>query len=177
MLTNQEIALLALLAEKDYYGYELEKTIEHRAMREWTELSISGIYKSLNKLELKDLVSSSREMTAENRLRKTYQITELGREALKTELEVLLRSYKQMKWPVDIGIYNLNIIGNEDKAELLKEYRENLQDKIDEYSQVEKCLQEDGCKYYQVAVVSRQLSIFKGEMIWLNSFINQLAER
>jgi len=177
MITNQETALLALLAEKEYYGYELEKTVEFRAMREWTDLSISGIYKSLRKLEDRSLVSSSREMTEENRLRKIYRITEEGITVLKSEIGVLLKTYKQQKWPVDIGIYNLNLLDREDVIVDLKMYRETLLNKITEYQDVELCLNEQDCSFHHVAVVSRQLAIFQGELSWVDEFVRYLEEK
>ncbi len=177
MLANQEIALLALLVEKNFYGYEMEKTIEYRAMREWTELSISGIYKSLRKLELKKLVSSSREMTDENRIRKTYQITSQGNSELKNEIKGLIRNFQQMKYPVSIAIYNLDQLQPSEAITLLQEYKSELLGKITEYAEVEKCLGDEGCKYFQTAVVSRQLSLFRGELSWLETFLQEIEER
>ena len=43
-MTNAEFAILSLIFELPRHGYEIEKTIEKRGMREWTEIGFSSIY-------------------------------------------------------------------------------------------------------------------------------------
>ena len=51
-MTNPELAILSLIAEKPRHGYDIEQVIEARGMREWTEIGFSSIYYLLNKLEV-----------------------------------------------------------------------------------------------------------------------------
>ena len=50
-MTNAELVILSLIAERPRHGYQIEQVIEEREMREWTELGFSSIYYILNKLE------------------------------------------------------------------------------------------------------------------------------
>ena len=49
--TDAELLLLGLIAEMPRHGYELERVIDDRGMREWTGIAFSSIYFVLNKLE------------------------------------------------------------------------------------------------------------------------------
>ena len=43
MMTPAELAVLGLIVEQPRHGYEIEKVIEDRGMREWTEIGFSTI--------------------------------------------------------------------------------------------------------------------------------------
>ncbi len=60
-LTNTELAVLGLLAERPKHGYQIEQDIVERGMREWTEIGFSSIYYILNKLEAAGWLSSGSE--------------------------------------------------------------------------------------------------------------------
>ena len=62
-LSNKETALLMLLSEQPMHAYQIEKIVEQRAMREWTEISMSSIYKLLRKLEARRLISSRQQQS------------------------------------------------------------------------------------------------------------------
>lgn len=66
-LTDAELVLLGLVAERPRHGYELEAVIADRGVREWTALGFSSIYYVLNKLESRGLVSSERAPAARRR--------------------------------------------------------------------------------------------------------------
>ena len=51
IVTEAELMILGLLAERPRHGYEIEEVIEARGMREWTAIGFSSIYYLLNKLE------------------------------------------------------------------------------------------------------------------------------
>jgi DNA-binding PadR family transcriptional regulator len=81
-MTNAELAILSLIAEKSGYGYEIERRIETRGIREWTDIGFSSIYYILRKLETKELVRSRLKSQSYGAARRMYTITEQGRQAL-----------------------------------------------------------------------------------------------
>jgi DNA-binding PadR family transcriptional regulator len=81
-MTNAELAILSLVAEKPCYGYEIEQIIEQRGMREWTEIQFSSIYYLLKKLEGKKLITGRLRSNPSGPARKVYRITEQGQAAL-----------------------------------------------------------------------------------------------
>ena len=79
-MTNAELAILSLVAEEPRHGYEIERVIEERGMREWTEVGFSSIYYLLKKLEQKGLVEGRLAEAARGPARKVYQVTPAGAE-------------------------------------------------------------------------------------------------
>lgn len=80
-LTNAEYAILGLLVEADSHGYDLEKKITDRGMRDWTEIGFSSIYFILGKLEKKGMATAGTASGA--RARKVFSVTPKGKEAHK----------------------------------------------------------------------------------------------
>jgi DNA-binding PadR family transcriptional regulator len=66
-INKREAAILGLLCEKPLYGYTIEKIIEERGMRHWTEIGFSSIYYVLKRLESRNLVVSSCRQQENNR--------------------------------------------------------------------------------------------------------------
>ena len=77
-LTNAELAILGLVAEGPSHGYEIERRIEERGMREWTEIGFSSIYFLLKKLMARGLVEQATADAANPRARKTFRLTTAG---------------------------------------------------------------------------------------------------
>ena len=50
-INEREAAILGLLCENPLYGYTIEKIIEERGMRHWTDIGFSSIYYVLKRLE------------------------------------------------------------------------------------------------------------------------------
>lgn len=74
-----EELILGILAEKSCHGYQIEKLIEERGMRKWTDIGFSSIYYVLEKLEKKGLAKSQ---ATKGKDKKEYNITKLGSEVL-----------------------------------------------------------------------------------------------
>lgn len=137
-MTDSEIALLGLLAEKPRYGYELDKTIETRGMREWTDIAFSSIYAVLRSLDQKGMVSASTEV-AGNRVRKLFSITKEGKKALKDALIGLIADPEPPKDPMMLALAYINAMPADDTAraftarlKLLEETKTRLTAKMNE---------------------------------------------
>ena len=78
------------------HAYDINKRIEDRGMRNWTNIgldfSFSTIYRTLDRLEKDELVESFEE-EIDNRSRKTYKITNLGYVILKKKVYNVLNNY------------------------------------------------------------------------------------
>ena len=57
-INEREAAILGLLWEKPLYGYTIEKIIEERGMRHWTDIGFSSIYYVLKRLESRNLLKA-----------------------------------------------------------------------------------------------------------------------
>lgn len=176
-LTNAEAALLGLLAEGARHPYQLEKDVQYRDMRSWTDLSISSIYKLLRQLEIDGCVDLSRDVTENNRMRKIYSITDLGRKALEKKISSLLTEGEHCKWQVDVGIYNFVIIPVEKRRILLESYIQAMEAKVKSYKELEDFMGDDGCPAWHRGVSRRPQFIYAAEIEWAKAFILELEQK
>lgn len=175
-ISNAEAALLGLLSEQPMHPYQIEQEVKYRDMRFWTELSMSTIYKLLKKLEKDGLVTRTDEVSSENRLRKLYSLSDEGKRLLKEKILSLLSEPEHVRWQIDIGTYNSNLIPDKEVHASLLKYREALEKKISEYEALLKFLQDNQCPTYRFAVATRPIFLLKGEIQWVNSYLKQLKQ-
>ena len=172
-LGNAEVALLGLLAEKPKHPWQIEKDVEHRDMRSWSDLSTSTIYKRLRALEKAGLVASSTEVV-DGRARNIYALTDAGRQALVERLTDLLSEPEHMKWRVDLATYNLDLLPLDEAVAALSAYRAKLRDAVRGYGELEAYLRTSGCPAHRQAVARRPVFLLEGEIRWVTEFIEEL---
>ncbi|HMK47768.1 MAG TPA: PadR family transcriptional regulator, partial [Methanocella sp.] len=163
-ISNAEAALMGLLSEGSMYPYQIEQEVKFRDMRSWTELSMSSIYKVLANLEKKGLVERTNEISPENRLRKLYSVSDMGRRALREKLVSLLSEPEHIRWRVDIGTYNCDLLPAAEVRESLLQYREGLLKSIKCYQELQKFMAGCGCPKNRLAVATRPVFLLKGEI-------------
>ncbi|MCI8608872.1 MAG: PadR family transcriptional regulator [Firmicutes bacterium] len=78
------LLVLTLLAEKDYYGYEIIKTLEERSDKTF-QFKEGSLYPVLHRLENDGFVKSYRQKSENGKERKYYCITPSGQEQLSEE--------------------------------------------------------------------------------------------
>lgn len=174
-LSNAEAALLGMLSEGPMYPYQIEQEVECRSMRDWTELSMSSIYKLLAKLEKQGFVLRTNEISKENRIRKLYSVSDEGKKALHAKLVELLSNPEHIRWQVDIGTYNCDLLPAKVVQSSLKEYRKALEKSIKCYQELQKYLKDCGCPTHRFAIATRPIFLLKGEIKWVDSYLEQFA--
>lgn len=80
------LLVLTLLAQKDYYGYEIIKTLEERSDQTF-QFKEGSLYPVLHRLENDGFVCSYRQMSESGKERKYYRITPSGQAQLAEEQE------------------------------------------------------------------------------------------
>jgi DNA-binding PadR family transcriptional regulator len=173
-VTAAEAALLGLLTEGAKYPYQIEKDIQFRDMRYWTELSMSTIYKSLTKLETMDLVESATELSDGNRARKVYQLTPEGKEAFRDTLRELLKEPEHLRWQADVAFYNLGALEPKEQTEVLTEYKAALEKTIGEFKALEEFMLSIECTVQHVSIARRWIFMTEGEVRWVEDFLARL---
>lgn len=174
-ISNAEAVLLGLLSEQPMYPYQIEQQVKYRDMRFWTDFSMSSIYKLLQKLEKATLITRKDEISPENRLQKIYTVSKEGKKALQEKIEALLSEPEHIKWQIDIGTYNINLVSPEKVQRVLTEYRLALQKKIECYEELLKFLQNEECPAYRFGIASRPIFLLKAEIQWLDEFLKLLS--
>lgn len=175
-ISNSTAALLGLLTEEPMYPYQIVKAVKWRDMRFWTELSMSSIYKLLRKCEKEGLVRRTDRISPESRLRKLYTLSAKGRKALEEKIADLLSQPNHTRWPVDIGIYNCDLLPQAAVRRALGNYRAELEEKIRCYKALLEFLRKEGCPAHRFGVATRPVFLLKGEIRWVDAFLSQLEK-
>jgi DNA-binding PadR family transcriptional regulator len=174
-INNCETALLMLLSEGARHPYQIEKIVQDRDMRYWTELSMSSIYKTLRQLEKKGFASSEMSITNHNVSRKTYQLTDLGRTALKDSLREFLSVPQKMTWRIDLATSHLDILPAEAAGAALSTYKVEIEKLVKGYRDLEKYLADSGCPEHAMALARRPIFIYEAELEWLKDYRRRLG--
>ncbi len=107
-LSDIDLLVLGLVAEMPRHGYELERVIDARGMREWTEIGFSSIYFVLGKLEKASLVRAEAALGA--KARKTYAITAAGRRVLVQQTMQALSQRRPTYSSLALGMVNWAVL-------------------------------------------------------------------
>ncbi len=172
-LSNTETALLGLLSEEPMHPWQIQKVVEHRDMRFWTDLSQATIYSQLRSLKRAKLVEC-RPHVDRGRLRKVYSVTQAGRAALRAKVRGLLTEPESMKWRVDLGTYNLDLLPRRQALACLRTYRTKLKEGIVCYHNLQRYMESCGCSKPRCAVAQRPIYLLQGEIRWVDAFMAEL---
>jgi DNA-binding PadR family transcriptional regulator len=176
-ISNKEAALLGLLSEKPKHAYEIENDIKERDMRYWTEISMSSVYKLLNKLETRRLLISKTQISSKNIVQKVYSITNDGKKILKEKLVELASAWQPSIQPVDISLANLNLLSKPEAIKALNNYLVSLDKMLKCYSDLQKYLIESKCHLANIQLATRRLYLLQGEKEWIKKFIQDYIRK
>jgi DNA-binding PadR family transcriptional regulator len=175
-ISSKEVALLGLVNEKPKHAYEIENDIKERDMRYWTEISMSSVYKLLNKLERNGSIESEIRLSENNVSQKIYTITPQGIQVLKEGIRELVSAWQPSKYPVDIALSNLKLLNKKDAIRGLNEYSKSLDDMIECYQVLEQKLEDHACDFSYIQLATRRICLLKAEKEWIINFIIKLEE-
>ena len=173
-ISDREAAILGLLCEGPHYGYELEKIIEERGMRVWTEIGFSSIYYVLKRLESRECIQSTVEDVEGRPARRVYTITEKGKKIMKEKVKDDLSQNKKLISSFDLGIAYHGLLEPEELSECLALYLESLDRRE---ASIRSSLQEKGKSYVVKALFTRPLAHVKAEREWVNQFKKDMERR
>ncbi|MBN1137235.1 MAG: PadR family transcriptional regulator [Anaerolineae bacterium] len=174
-MTNAELAILTLVAEKPRHGYEIEQVIEGRGMREWTDVGFSSIYYVLNKLAREGLIKSELEQAGQGPTRKVYRVTAAGREELYEALLAALSLPERSPSRLLLAVGNLPTVTPEEALAALGEYRERLAERLAHVRarwEAQKPL-----PYFVDALFDYSATLIEAEMTWIEQFATQVCEQ
>jgi DNA-binding PadR family transcriptional regulator len=173
MISNLETSILGLVCEGFRYGYELEKIIEERNMRHWTEIAFSSIYYVLKRLEKKELIASSSERVS-GRARKMYSVTPQGKAAMAEKVSELISSHHPVTDPFDLGIGNLHRLPFEEIIDGLRSYKESLDASELFYRKRLDAMEGTEWPHHIRGLVTRPLAKLDAERKWVQTYIEEL---
>lgn len=170
-ISDREAAVLGLLYESPMYGYEIEKIIKERGMRNWTEIGFSSIYYVLNRLAKDGLVESEIEEVEGKPSRRVYTVTVEGRVVILGKVKELLSENKKLISPFDLGMSYLTFLSPEEILECLGLYLDGLKKRLTFLEEGLLKVEESGESYNIVALFTRPLAHLRVEKSWVEEFI------
>jgi DNA-binding PadR family transcriptional regulator len=173
MISNLEASILGLVCEGFRYGYELEKIIEERNMRHWTEIGFSSIYYVLKRLEKSGLVSSCSDLV-NGRSRKVYNVTPQGETEIKEKVTELISSYNPVTDPFDLGVGNLHRLSHDEIITGLKSYLLSLDAREQFFRDRLSVMHESEWPLHIRGLVTRPLAKLDAEKQWIETYIIDL---
>jgi DNA-binding PadR family transcriptional regulator len=174
-MTPAELAVLSLIAEQPRHGYVIEKVIQERGMREWTEIGFSSIYYLLKKLEKQSLVVGSIEpAVGRGPATRVYQLTEAGRLAWHEALVDVLSVPRGSNNPFLIGLANLPGLSRSEALETLGNYRSELSKKWGQL--LIKVDEQRPLPQHVETMFDYSLAMLEAEFNWVDGFIRQMED-
>jgi DNA-binding PadR family transcriptional regulator len=172
-MTNTELAILGLVAEAPRHGYEIERLIEQRGMRNWTEVGFSSIYYVLGKLEQRGWIASRTE-PAEGRgpARKVFEIQPTGRDAWYQATLEALTGPGQPNSSFLLGLAGLPGIRSADAVVALRQYRRGI---LARKNEVDEAWQRAGTLPFVLeGMFEYSVNLLQTELDWLDRYIPRL---
>jgi DNA-binding PadR family transcriptional regulator len=183
-VTNNELAILGLVAEQPKHGYQIEQDIESRGMRNWTEIGFSSIYHILNKLQGDGWISGATAAVPRGRgpsgpARKVFHVTEAGKIALREAVHQRLAQPRPRSADFDLGLGNLACLPSRAARAAISAYRDGLHVRR---GQVQAKWASDRqadahLPSHAEALFTRSLALIDAEISWVEKYLDERKEK
>jgi DNA-binding PadR family transcriptional regulator len=174
-MTNAEMAILSLVAAQPRHGYQIERVIEERGMRDWTEVGFSSIYYLLKKLERKGLVESQLMDAERGPARKVYQATPAGREAYHDAARDALSAPRRWTSTLLLGLSSLSLIPPAVAVAALHRYCDAQAARRDDvYGRRER---QRPLPAFIDAMFDYSLAMIEAEIAWVEKYIKEMEDQ
>jgi DNA-binding PadR family transcriptional regulator len=174
-VTDAELAILSLVVEEERYGYEIERIIDERGMRDWTDIGFSSIYYVLKRLEKNGWITSRLQVApGKGPARRLYTITPEGQAAWRQATLEALANPVRCNMPFLQGLANLPGLPQADTVTAVQQYHERLVERH-EHVQVRRRQLGPSLPYHVEAMFDLSLALIQAELEWVARFIQQLT--
>lgn len=164
-LTPAELTILGLVIEQPSHGYDLERVIEQRGIREWTDLGFSSIYYILNKLQAKEYVESNAGPSSKSR--RVYTATPAGRQSATEAAIAALSKATPLHPPILTGLANLPLLTKGQVTSAFRQRRRQLNQRIQAVEATRQA--QRPLPLFVESIFSYSLSLLQAERQWLDT--------
>ncbi len=175
-LTNAELAILSLVNEAPRYGYEIEKLIKERGMREWTDIAFSSIYYVLARLEKAELITPIMlDTRAENSKEpKAFYITKRGEGELFIAVKNSIENLELQTNPLMLGMANWAMFENGEGVAALKKRDDAI---VKEITRLKEKTKQNALPNFVMSMFEHAILQMKAERKWIANTIKNLGEK
>lgn len=175
VVTDAELALMSLLAEKAMHGYEIEQVIEIRGMREWTSIGFSSIYYLLEKMrKLGWLEKKYKHSDIGGPTKQIYSLTALGYSVWEKVIMEALTHPKRVNSQFQIALSVLPLLNKKQVSKALRIYAEELQltiyklqEKLDGYG--------SSAPWHVTGMFDLSIKQISANLDWLQDFLRKFS--
>jgi DNA-binding PadR family transcriptional regulator len=171
-MTNAELAILSLVAERPRHGYEIERVIREREMPEWTEIGFSSIYYLLKKLEREALIEGHLVAAGPGPARRVYHQTPRGQKALRAGLLDALAVPRRCYPPVQLGLVNLPAIPLAEAVAALRQRRDALNDRLQRVRAAR--ARQRPLPFFVDATFDHSTTMIEAELTWIDRLVQDM---
>jgi DNA-binding PadR family transcriptional regulator len=184
-MTNNELAVLGLVAEQPKHGYQIEQDIESRGMRNWTEIGFSSIYHILNKLEGAGWIAGTM-TTARGEppgrsgpARKVFHVTESGGKALRDAVHQRLARPRSRSADFDLGLGNLPVLSSRTARAAISAHRDDLRARRSQVQAKWASDRQSDAHFpaHAEALFTRSLALIDAELTWVEKYLKERKEK
>jgi DNA-binding PadR family transcriptional regulator len=171
VLTDAELIVLGMLYEKPQHGYDLDKLIKMRGVRNWANIGFSSVYYILNKLEKKGCVMSD---PAENGPRRSYSITKSGSDICRQNTKQLFTKRVSPKNPFMVGIANSYMLSKDEIKASLADRRKQLDNQLSLLAKMQEAQQP--LPEHAAHLFSYSQAMIKAEIEWIDKINKEASD-
>lgn len=122
--------ILYYLNIKPTHGYEIQRFIQLSGMDNWAKIQSGSIYYALNKLEKEKCIQVLKEERTGSRIRKIYEITELGKKELEKEMRLELETPILEAGSLKFVVYPMiSVLSEQETKAIIEKHIKDLQEK------------------------------------------------
>lgn len=177
-MTNAELAILGLVVEEPRHGYEIERVIEARGMRNWTEIGFSSIYYLLKRLAAAGLIEYRVDRgDAKGPSRKVYGATRKGLSEWKRATRRALATPQRQYPDIFLGMAGMPGLETRQVVEALSQYLERLKDRRIEIDEARMRSGGPNLPHHVEAMFTYSEAMIEAEQEWIRGFIEEMSTR
>lgn len=175
-ITEAELVILSLVAEKPVYGYEINQIIQQRGMREWTAIGFSSIYYLLKKIEEKGWITGKASGPTKQGLQRTiYSITTSGLKTCQDASFQILSTPRRMPNDFLTALLNLPLLSSQQVQDALSKYKQALRLKKKELER-KKENQSPSLPLHVNFIFDYSIHAIYSEINWIDSVLKQFND-
>jgi DNA-binding PadR family transcriptional regulator len=178
-ISNVEFMLLQILCQQgELSGYRINKIVEEREYRVWTDIGITSIYTGLEKLRKKRLVTPRIDVSklGKGPLPKKFQITKKGQQVLKKEIEYSLSYTRERDRRFDLALVAIPLLSLQVVINALEKRKHFLRDSEKQISVRFEALGGEKLPINIKALFKHSLHLIKHELEFVNKLIADLKK-
>jgi len=180
VLSNVELIVLETILEMESIsGYDLNRLIEERQIRDWAEIGTTSIYLALKKLEKKEFVSwvLDKKKTGKGPPSRKFSITDKGKKILSDEILYSLSKTGERDKRFDIAFYGIGFLPRVVVVLAIEKRIEYLVLKFENIENISNLKINQGLPLHKKSIIDHRMVLISNEIEYLNRLLEQLRNR